>query len=298
MRFDDPGIAARYCRRLVGSAGPGDARATHFILTGPRAGLPCLPQWTDPTLGQDEFDALLEAARLKASHQDRNWRLFDCQTGTGAQISFREGALRPWEAGLLLIDWTLQAEGFALTHAGTLGLDGHGMLIVGQSGAGKSGTTLAGLATGLQTVGDDFVALRSDRPAVVRSIFPWARQDPAGVDRVPGLRQRVSAARLNHLGKFEFDLRTTFPGALVDELAVDMIVVPVRTEVAEPALRPIPAMDAVVELLRSNPFRYVGEPRSRMARFGDLARRCQCYRMELSPNAERNGRALRKLLEG
>ena len=57
------------------------------------------------------------------------------------------------------------------------------------------------------------------------------------------------------------------------------------------------APEAMVELLRSNPFRHVGSPDSRMARFAALVRRVPCYRLELSPDGRQNGRALRALLE-
>jgi hypothetical protein len=256
-----------------------------------------LPEWSDPGFGQGELDTLLDREGLRASWQDSNWRLFDTTTGVGVQLSLRQGALRPWHAGLLLIDWTLRTAGLSLVHVGTVGLGGRGLLLVGQSGSGKSGTTLAGLAEGLETVGDDFVALGLGGSPVVRPVFPLARQDPAGLDRIAGLRDRIAAHRVNHLGKYEFDLRTTFPGALVDELAVAGIVLPIISGAPEPTVARIPPAEAMVELLRSNPFRYVGNPASRLARFGALARGVPCYRLLLATDAARNGRALRGLLE-
>jgi len=297
IHLDDPAMAEAYCSRLMGWGTTMPAQATHYVLTGRHPGLATLPEWTDHAFGPAQFDALLAAAGLKASYQDRNWRLFDVNARVGAQLSFRQGVLRPWHAGLLLIDWTLQSAGFSLTHAGTVGIDGRGILLAGQSGSGKSGTTLAGLAAGLKTVGDDFVALRCDTAPVVRAVFPQGRQDPEGVDRIPGLRQRLPSDRLNHQGKFEFDLRESFPGAFVDELSVDAIVLPTLSGAAVPTMRPVPATEAMIELLRSNPFRYVGEPGSRMARFGALARSRPCYRLELSADAARNGQALRTLLD-
>lgn len=297
LLLDDPSLALPYCGRLVGWGTTAPVEATHFVVTGPHLVQDALPKWSDDALPAADFDALMASAGLRASFQDHNWRIFDTAARIGAQISFREGALRPWHAGLLLIDWTVQSAGFSLVHAGTLGLNGRGLLLVGQSGSGKSGTTLAGLAEGLQTVGDDFVALRCDGEAVTRSVFPLGRQDPAGLDRIPGLRDRVAAHRVNHLGKFEFDLRDTFPGAFVDELSVDAVVLPVISEAAAPSIRPISASDAMVELLRSNPFRYIGDPSSRVARFATLARGRPCFRLELSADGTKNGRALRSLVE-
>lgn len=295
--FDDPEIAPTYCGRLAGWGTDAVPVARHFVLTGRHPAFANVPEWADHDLSAGDFHRLLNGAGLKASFQDRNWRIFDPALALGAQISRREGQLRPWHAGLLLIDWTVQVHDLALTHAGTLGLDGRGLLLVGQSGAGKSGATLAGLAEGLDTVGDDFVALRCHGEPIARSVFPYGRQDPSGLDRIAGLRQRVPAHRINHLGKFEFDLRETFPGAFVDELPIDAIILPQRVNAVTPRLRQVGAPEAMVELLRSNPFRHVGSPASRMARFAALLRRVPCYRLELSPDGRQNGRALRALLE-
>lgn len=295
--FDDPEIAPTYCGRLTGWGTDAAPVARHFVLTGRHPAFANVPEWADHDFSAGDFNRLLEGSGLKASFQDRNWRVFDPSRGLGAQISLREGQLRPWHAGLLLIDWTVHAHDLALTHVGTLGLGGRGLLLVGESGAGKSGATLAGLAEGLETVGDDFVALRCDGVPLARSVFPYGRQDPAGLDRIAGLRERVPAHRINHLGKFEFDLRETFPGAFLDELPIEAIVLPQRANAETPRFRPVGAPKAMVELLRSNPFRYVGSPQSRMARFAALVRQVPCYRLELSPDGRQNGRALRALLE-
>lgn len=296
LLFDDPDLAALTAGQLTGRGTTAPPQVTHFVLTGPELGPMGLP-WTDRSLSFAEFEALLESGGLKATYRDRTWRIFDNKARVGAQLFFRKEPPQPWDDVRLLVDWSLASAGFSLTHAGTVGLNGRGLLLVGLSGAGKSGTTLAGLAEGLETVGDDFVALRSDAAPVVRSIFPVGRQDPSGLTRIAGLHQRISALRPSHKGKFEFDLRQTFPGAFVDELTVEALVLPTLSDAAAPAIRPISATDAMVELLRSNPFRDLGQPHSRMARFGTLARSRPCYRLELSHDAARNGRALRSLIE-
>lgn len=295
--FDDASLAAPYCGRMTGGGIDRPAALRHFVLTDPNGMIPSLPRLDD-----DDFDlaartALLAPEGLRLARTDIHWRFFDNKARLGAQIALEPDRVPLWETSRLLIDWSLHDRSFYLTHAGTLGLDGRGLMLVGEGGAGKSGTTLAGLAAGLQTVGDDFVALSTRGTPVARSVLPYARQDPAGIERIPGLGERVATDRLNHQGKAEFDLREVFPGSFVDQLAIHAIVLPVRLGRTTPVITPVSAAEAMVGLLRSNMFRHVGGPETRASRFAALVRQVSCFRMELSPDAMQNGRALRALLE-
>ena len=63
-------------------------------------------------------------------------------------------------------------------------MGGRGALIVGASGSGKSGTTLAGLMNGLQSVGDDYVVVDQGATIVAHSVFKLFKQDLDGLKRV------------------------------------------------------------------------------------------------------------------
>jgi hypothetical protein len=62
---------------------------------------------------------------------------------------------------LLLSVW-LHDRGVQLLHAGLLARDGCGVLLPGESGAGKSTTSLAAVLQGLDFLGDDFVGIERD----------------------------------------------------------------------------------------------------------------------------------------
>ena len=82
------------------------------------------------------------------------------------------------------VHWAQAAAGNRLTHAAALGLNGHGALMVGASGSGKSGTTLAGLLNGLESVGDDYVVVEQGANVVANSVFRVFKQDLDGLRRV------------------------------------------------------------------------------------------------------------------
>jgi len=76
----------------------------------------------------------------------------------------------PWEnthpARLLWSAWA-RSSGLLTCHAAAVAVDGRGVLLVGNSGSGKSTTALACLADGMDSAGDDYVLVEpGDRPVV------------------------------------------------------------------------------------------------------------------------------------
>jgi hypothetical protein len=94
-----------------------------------------------------------------------------------------------WEQAtpmVYLFDWWLRDRGVSLLHAGAVGTEAGGVLIVGKSGSGKSTTTLSALQTSLTYAGDDYVAVSTDAP-YVHSLYGSGKLMPDHVNRLPFL---------------------------------------------------------------------------------------------------------------
>ncbi|MEQ8719079.1 MAG: hypothetical protein RIE08_15830 [Acidimicrobiales bacterium] len=86
------------------------------------------------------------------------------------------GELPEWESSQpfrMHIHWLSTSLGHAMVHAGCVGDERGAVLLLGNSGAGKSTTTLAGVAAGMATCGDDYthVAPDEDGTHVARPIY-------------------------------------------------------------------------------------------------------------------------------
>lgn len=101
-------------------------------------------------------------ARFTTVHEPETgqfWML-DRQTRTAVACMNDLDAVPLWDCihplRRLLHTW---ARGFGadLVHAGAVGIDGDGVLVVGPGGTGKSTTVLAAMQAGLSAVGDDYV---------------------------------------------------------------------------------------------------------------------------------------------
>ena len=300
--FDDEADADVNAPRLAAATSDADGVPTRIhVLTAAGLGETELPTWTDATCDPAEFQAIAAGAGLRAAYPFRaqEWLALDTTASVGVQLARATADLPDWFAGAPLrqhLHWLLQARGGRIAHGAVIGHDGRGILLLGHGGAGKSGTALAGIAAGLQTVGDDYVALSGLSPAIARPLFRIVKQDRAGLSRLAGLAEQLSHLPENWKGKVEFDPTVLFPGCFADALRIDAIVLPRIAHAPQPRFEPAGAGEAMRALMRSNLYQFPGEPEDGLAYFGMLLRSVPVHRIALSDNAAENGAALAAFL--
>ncbi len=303
--YDDPALARAHLARLASTptarAAPG--WGTTCVLDGRSLGLESVPAWSGEPCSTARFREVVAAAGLRAAYPSgrRFWQVFDPASGIGVEVA-DEPADRPvWDLGAPLrqhLHWLLSRHGVRLAHGATLGRNGRGVLLLGDGGAGKSGTTLAGLSAGLQTAGDDYVAVDMRAGIVARSVFRVLKQDRAGLDRIGGLAARTAHLPENWQGKVEFDPEATFRGAFVDEIAIAAVLLPRLGQAREPRVVPVAAGEAMRTLMHTNLYQNTGSPDDGMAFFGALVRQVPCYQLALSTDARANGACLAAVIDG
>lgn len=296
--FDDQADADLNAPRLAAATPDAHSPPTRIhVLTGAGLGESKLPTWTDTACDAVEFQTIVAKAGLRAAYPFRaqEWLAVDTTAAVGVQLARATADLPDWFAGAPLrqhLHWLLQARGARIAHAASVGRDGRGILLLGHGGAGKSGTALAGIAAGLQTVGDDYVALSGVAPAVARPLFRIVKQDRAGLNRVAGLAERLAHLPENWKGKVEFDPTPLFPGCFAEALQIDAIVLPHIAHAPQPRFEPAGAGEAMRALMRSNLYQFPGEPEDGLAYYGMLLRSMPVHRLALSDSAADNGAAL------
>jgi hypothetical protein len=168
-----------------------------------------------------------------------------------------------------------------LVHAATLGVDGHGVLIAGAGGAGKSATTLAGVVAGLESVGDDYVLLDlRDRP-VTYPLYRVMKIDPAGYRRIGLAAYLPEPGPLNWQGKYEFDFAELGRGRRANALRIEAILVANITGRAGTSVRPIGKREAMLALAPSSLFQLHGDRQESVRALADLVRDLPCFGLDL-----------------
>ncbi|HEY4348826.1 MAG TPA: hypothetical protein VGM80_14675 [Gaiellaceae bacterium] len=157
--------------------------------------------------------------------------------------------LRPWQRIFVA---ALAADGAESVHASMVARAGAGVLISGPSGTGKSTTTFACLAAGLQCLGDDAIAIDLDGGAPRASTV----HATVKVDVVELARYAAFEAQSDPIDDPDRDERALrlggFPSPLVTGSArVAAIAFPRLVDTPGSRTHPLPASRAATELIRN-----------------------------------------------
>lgn len=214
----------------------------------------------------------------------------------GLIAGWRERADVAPEEGWRTLPWLLPVwyldRGAQMIHGGLVALGGRGVLLVGEGGSGKSTTCLACAASGLEFLGDDFVAIEETGDGWLgHSISRTARTTYDTLERHPKLAAGLEVGESE--GKNIVFIGDDSARASVP---IDAILLP-RTGAARSGLRAASGAEVVTAFL---PTSLVGSPGSgadRMARLGRLARSLPASWLELSGSPAEAATVVRGVLE-
>jgi hypothetical protein len=266
-------------------------QAEVLVLDGETIGWEPPAVWDEETgFSSRDFDSVLAAEGLRGfyHHDIPSWQFFDRGSSTGVMSLMTPMGIPSWETGSplrLFLHWAYASAGLRLTHAATLGAKGRGALIVGASGSGKSGTTLAGVLRGLESVGDDYVLVEDGFPPVARSVFAIFKQDPDGLRRAGVAPAALPARDLNWHGKIEFDARRLAPNGLAARMDLRAILLPEIARARQTTIERATAQQAALALAPSAVFQLPGDGAEGFRFFTALARSLPAYKLRLSEDA-------------
>ena len=302
------GKLAEAIRRNFVPAEPGDpfwgpAHSIEIFVAHPGIeGMPQPAAWAEEPYRPHEVASLLDQAGLRASyfHDLDQWQVFDLAADFGVQLMRGPDVYPPWEPGAPLrpfLHWHYARQGMRLAHCGTLGLNGSGVLIAGAGGAGKSGTVVAGLLNGLQSLGDDYVLLDASEEVVGYPVFATLKQDQAGFDRL-GLNDRLSTVGpLNWQGKYEFRISDVSNAPTPARLSIKALLIPRLGDGAATRTDPVARRDAMLAFAPSSIQQMPGERESGFAFFSKVTRRLPCYTLSLGREPAEIAGAIAEFLE-
>jgi hypothetical protein len=302
VRCDDAAYLANCRRALIDEAGYGDGPAIEVTAVNrPDRGQLPRPVFAVEAVGLGDVFRQLEAIGLRGSYDTEHaiWQLYDPARRIGVQVA-SNGTYPPWEVSFPLrnfLHWRYESLGLRLVHGATLGVDGVGILLCGEGGAGKSGTTLGGMMNGLTSVGDDYVVI--DPRGAVPKAFPVMRlmkQDAGGLARLGFDLGNSNAVGPNWQDKYELDLGDQPPGSRVRELSLAAIVLPRLAGGAESRLTPATQKEAMMALAPSTLRQLPGTLASGLGFMAGLARRLPSYHLELSADAAEITSTIRRLI--
>jgi hypothetical protein len=203
-------------------------------------------------------------------------------------------------------------QGRLMTHAGAVGRDGSGVLLVGRGGSGKSTLALSCALAGMEIVADDYVLLEPD------SLTAHAMQSTAKLTEDSVTRLGVPAGVIDAAG-FEPTLEgpakalvripDLAPARLARRLRVAAIVAPTMRSPqpayaagggdlaeGEPVVRAVSAAQGLRAVAPSTIVQSGFGGGNSLAALADLVRRVPSYALELGPEPAANAAAIDRLV--
>jgi hypothetical protein len=248
-------------------------------------GMPHL-RWCEPFYQEREVESRLSATRYRMHYfTDLDfWQFYDQQTARGIQLMREPEGYPDWDPGSPLrnfLHWHLGARGMGLLHAGTLAVDGVGVMLAGPGKSGKSGTVLAGVVSGLSTVGDDYVLADITNGVKVMPLFNTVKLDPDGIKRLNLETNTSIPAAVNWQGKHHFTLADIADRAQVSGIDIRALCLPHITGGAKTRLRRARVKDAFLALAPSGVAQIPGDRTGTFAFCANVVRNLPCYHLDL-----------------
>jgi hypothetical protein len=173
-------------------------------------------------------------------------------------------------------------------HAAAMGMDGKGVLIPGDGGAGKSTTALACLNSELQFLSDDYCLLAFQPEPTVHALYNTTKlKGEDDIRRFPLLREKISNPDHLEEEKAMIYLHHHFPEKIVRQLNVKAILLPRITGLPRTEVKPAKAVEALLTLAPSTLFQLPGSGPHTFHAFGRLVKEVPIFRIELGTEIER-----------
>jgi hypothetical protein len=193
----------------------------------------------------------------------------------------------------------LKRRGLYMVHAAGLAVAGRGLLVAGQSGAGKTTLALALLRAGFDFLADDTVFLAGEKNALRILAFPDEADVTAQTLRFfPELHRLMRSPKPKERPKHAFCSTHAYGVAPCWGCVPEIIVFPQPAARHQSILTPMPKAEALMQLV-CNVVRT--EPRSSQGHLDALAalvRNSRCFRLQTGRDFDRLPALLRSIMDG
>jgi hypothetical protein len=196
----------------------------------------------------------------------------------------------------ILLHWFAQSFGGQIVHAAAVGRDGHGVLLAGRGGSGKSTTAITCLDAGMEYVGDDYVLLMPRPTPIAHSLYNSAKIHTAFMNRaLPHWQGRV-AARIGPEQKSLLFVNECFTDQVRGRLQIRAVLQPKVGAASSSQIRRQSASLGLLAIAPSTMSQLPLARQSTLSVIADSLRDIPSYRLELGSDLASAPNELTKLL--
>ncbi len=187
-----------------------------------------------------------------------------------------------------IFQWILNRDQFQIVHCAGVGFEDNGVIITGQSGAGKSTTAVGCINSSLRFAGDENLAISSSEIPIAHSLYNSANLDDNSLRKLQLLKPEYKSAISKQEDKSLVRLYDLFPDKFMRQFPVKAVIVPGHFQENptdnynsdnSPLLK-ISSLQALTALAPTSLFQVPGNKQVSLKRMGQIIRRLPCYRLK------------------
>jgi hypothetical protein len=198
-----------------------------------------------------------------------------------------------------LLHWALSDFGWQIVHAAAVGSEQGGVLLIGNTGAGKSTTALSCLNTqnGLRLLSDDKCLARLDPSPQAFAAFSSGKIKADMLKHLPQFQDRLQGWDDSYkAGKGLVYLYPDYANRLIMTFAIKALVIPCVSCQKKATIRPIQAREAFRVFGPSTVIWLPGAEADNYRFTAELVKRLPCYQLDLALEPERNTEEIYNLI--
>jgi hypothetical protein len=310
LRFVGPALVAPLTRALAHlvSDSTGEPALTVFLAAGDEVEPPS-PPWELPQSGSpvgpneetrravhlrdERVEGLLEVDHGAIS-------LFDTASSVGLFWTVSSERLAYYERGAPLraiFYWWGLRHGWHMAHAGAVGTDRGGVLLVGKGGSGKSTAALACLGAGLDYLGDNDVVIEAEPAPFAHGLYCSAKLEAGHLRRaLPHLASLLATTGPWNGGKGLFYVDRDAGHRLSAGFPLRAVLLPRVTGTARTVATRVSAVQGLLALAPSTLFQLPGARQERLSHLARVVKHVPTYTLELGTNLDTIAPAILGLL--
>ena len=197
-----------------------------------------------------------------------------------------------------ILDWWGHDQGWHVVHAGAVGTEKGGVLLVGKAGSGKSTAVLACLGAGFSYAGDDGVAVGGGPVPLVHSLYCTAKLEPRHLRGVlPHLAAMLEDSEAADHGKRMFFLDRLQAADRTASFPLRAVLLPRVTGAPRSTTRLVSSATGLLALAPSTLFQLPGARPDRLRHMADMLRRVPAHVLELGSDLATVAPAIRAVLD-
>jgi hypothetical protein len=198
----------------------------------------------------------------------------------------------------LVFHWWGRSLGLVLAHAGAVGVDGDGVLIVGPGGGGKSSVALACLEAGFEYAGDDYCYVAASPRPTAFGVYGTGKVLAEDLTRYPDAARAAATSAHDADDKQLLFVSRALPHRMAARLALRAVVVPTRSSATAPTTEPVAPSVALRALVPSTVAQLPGGAATTMRVLGAVVGGLPCFALGLGTRRAPVPDCVRDLVRG